>query len=54
MRVMHNAVDEGIVFSGFAIVAEVKADVPIDILPLCIPGCATCVRIPRTYGHIMT
>ncbi len=49
---MHNFVDEGIVFKCFAIVAEVKADVPIDILPFGIPGCATCVRIPRAYGHI--
>ena len=47
---MHKFVDEGIVFDCFAIVAEVKADVPIDILAFGIPGCATCVRIPRAYG----
>ena len=39
-------------FSCFAIVAEVKADVPIDILAFGIQGCATCGRIPRAYGHI--
>ena len=37
---MHEFVDEGIVFNCFAIVAEVKADVPIDIL-------AFVVKLPK-------
>ncbi len=49
---MHKFIDEGIVFNCFAIVAEVEADVPIDILAFGTPGGATCVRIPRAYGHI--
>ena len=52
VRVVYEFVDESIVLECFSIVAEVKADVPIDILAFGIPGCATWVRIPRAYGHI--
>ena len=47
---MHNFVDEGIVFSCFAIVAEVKADVPIDILPF---GrvCHVCADFAGVWAH---
>ena len=44
VRVVYEFVDESIVLECFSIVAEVKADVPIDILAFGIPG------VPRGCG----
>ena len=52
VRVMHSFVDECIIVDCFSIIAKVKSDIPIDILAFRVPGCATCVRVPRAYGCI--
>ncbi len=52
MRVVYSFFDECIIVDCFAIIAKVKLDVPIDILAFRVPGCATCVWVPRAYGYI--
>ncbi len=52
MRVVHSFVEECIIVDCFSIIAKVKSDAPIDILAFRVPGCATCVRVPRAYWYI--